>query len=278
MRPRHGLRWRLIVLALFIALAASYVWYARSETFLHGGSPMGLTYGVIALFLMLLLLSFGIRKRSYRSRFGTMEGWLQSHIWLGIFSLAVILAHTGFRFQDRVAVALMLVIAGIVISGIVGAVLYKTVPRALTEVESNLTIPEISEQINQLSRSMARIASGHSATFQRVYESLIRDIRPRSLGGWRLLLGGGRSLRADEKTGDWAKQLSLVGRDEQPDLRQLLVLSRQQKELHFRLLAQQRYRNILDFWLYVHIPLSIAMIVLLVAHVVGALYYGRILR
>lgn len=264
------------MLALFIALAASYVVYARSETFLHGGSTWGLIYGTIALFLMLLLLAFGIRKRSYRSRIGTMEGWLQSHIWLGIFSLAVILAHTGFRFEDRVAVALMIVIIGIVLSGIFGAVLYKTVPRALTEVESNLTIPEISEQINQLSRSMARIASSHSETFQRVYESLIREIRPRPLGGWRLLLGGGRRLRSDEKAGDWAKMLSLVERGEQADLRQLLVLSRQQKELHFRLLAQQRYRNILDFWLYIHIPLSIAMIVLLIAHVAGAFYYGRI--
>jgi hypothetical protein len=226
---------------------------------------------------MLLLLSFGIRKRAYRSRLGTMEGWLQSHIWLGILSLFVILAHTGFRFQDRVAVTLMVVISGVIATGIVGAILYKTVPRALTEVESNLTIQEISEQINQLSRSMARIASGRSETFQRIYSALIRDIRPRLLGGWRLLYGG-RSLRAEEKSGEWSKLLSRVSRDEQPDLRQLLVLSRQQKELHFRLLAQQRYRNILDFWLYVHIPLSIAMIVLLIAHVGGAFYYGRIFQ
>ena len=37
-----------------------------------------------------------------------------------------------------------------------------------------------------------------------------------------------------------------VGRDEQADLRQLLVLSRQHKELHIRLIAQQRYKNLLD--------------------------------
>jgi hypothetical protein len=239
---------------------------------------MGLIYGFAALFLMLVLLFFGIRKRWYRSRWGTVEGWLQGHIWLGILSLFVILAHTGFRFQDRVAVTLMVVIGGVVASGVVGAILYKTVPRMLTDVESNLTIEELSEQINQLSRSMARIASGHSATFQRLHEGLLREIRPRPLAGWKLLFGGRHRLRRDVEPGEWSKLLGIVTREEQQDLRQLLVLSRQQKELHFRLLAQQRYRNVLDFWLYVHVPLSIGMIVLLAAHLWGAFYYGRIFR
>jgi hypothetical protein len=33
----------------------------------------------------------------------------------------------------------------------------------LTEVESELTVEEIADQLNQLARSMARIASGRSA-------------------------------------------------------------------------------------------------------------------
>ena len=41
-------------------------------------------------------------------------------------------------------------VAIVVLSGVLGAILYITVPRLLTEVESNLTIVEISEQLNQL--------------------------------------------------------------------------------------------------------------------------------
>lgn len=261
---------------LFLALIASYLWYVRREPFPHGGTAFGIIYGVVALFLMLLLLFFGIRKRWYRSTFGKLENWLQSHIWLGIFSLFVILAHTGFRFQDKVAVALLVVISIVVLSGIVGALLYKTVPRVLTDVESNLTAAEISEQLNQMLRSMARIASGKSAPFQRIHAGLVREARPGFLAGWTLLFRSVRLRRSAEREADLSRLVGLVEPDEQQDLRQLLVISRQQNELRMRLLAQQRYRNILDFWLFIHIPFSLAMIVLLVAHIVAAFYYSRI--
>ena len=77
-----------------------------------------------------------------------------------------------------------------------------------------------------------------------------------------------------DKPGDWTGLVGMVEKSEQDELRQLLVASRQQKELHLRLVYQQRYRNILDFWLYLHIPLSVAMIVLIFAHVWGVFYYG----
>jgi hypothetical protein len=66
-----------------------------------------------------------------------------------------------------------------------------------------------------------------------------------------------------------------VGPAEQADLRQLLVLSRQREELRRRLLDQQRYKNLLDVWLYLHVPLSIALVALVVAHVVAVLYYWQ---
>jgi len=269
--PRYGLRWRIIALLLTIGLVASFLWYRSSEPFTHGGTSLGLIYGFSALFLMFFLIYFGIRKRAYRSRFGTLQEWLHAHIWLGLFSFLVIVAHTGFRFQDKIAVALFVVISLVIATGIFGAVLYKTVPRELTEIQSNLTGQEISDQLNQLSKSMARLASGKSSPFQRIYYSLQREALPGFLAGWKLVFTGGR--RSD-KAGDWTGLVGMVEKSEQDELRQLLVASRQQKELHLRLVYQQRYRNILDFWLYMHLPLSVAMIVLIVAHVFGVFYYG----
>jgi len=269
--PRYGLRWRIIALLLTIGLVASFLWYRASEPFTHGGTSLGLIYGFSALFLMFFLIYFGIRKRAYRSRFGTLQEWLHAHIWLGLFSFFVIVAHTGFRFQDKIAVALFVVISLVIATGIFGAILYKTVPRELTEIQSNLTGQEISDQLNQLSKSMARLASGKSSPFQRIYYSLQREALPGFLAGWKLVFTGGR--RSD-KAGDWTGLVGMVEKSEQDELRQLLVASRQQKELHLRLVYQQRYRNILDFWLYMHLPLSVAMLVLIVAHVFGVFYYG----
>ncbi len=258
---------------LLLAAVGSYFGYARRE-YMHGGSRWGLVYGTVGFLLCYLLAFFGIRKRWYRSTFGTIEQWMQSHIYLGILVLVVLLLHTGGRFNDNVAVATLILVAIVVASGVLGAILYVTVPRMLTEVESNLTIEEISEQLNQLGKQMARIASGHSAPFQRIFDQLIREGKPGMLAGWRLLFF--RMRRGKAPSGDWANLLGLVQKDEQDELRQLLVVSRQRKELLIRLVLQQRYKNILESWLYIHIPFTIALLVLAIVHVVAVFYYGRV--
>ena len=271
---RSGILWRRIFLLLLIAVVGTYFYNARLE-FPHGGSPLGLTFGTIGYALILLLAFFGIRKRWYRSRFGTLEQWLQSHIYLGILAMIILLFHTGGRFNDKIAVATLILVAIVVGSGIVGAVLYVTIPRLLTEVESELTVDEISDQLNQLAKQMARIASGRSEPFQRIYNSLIEESMPGWLGGWRLLVSRLARKKATKQT-DLSKMLSLVPRDEEVELRQLLVVSRQRKELLIRLLFQQRYKNILEAWLYVHVPFTIALLVLALVHIVAAFYYRRI--
>lgn len=269
---RSGVAWRRIFVVLLAGVTASYIWdYQREYT--HGGSQMGLAYGVAGTLLILLLAFFGIRKRWYRSTFGTLEQWMQSHIYLGVLALVILLFHSGGRFNDAVAVTTLILVAVVVVSGIFGAILYVTVPRLLTEVESNLTVEEISDQLNQLARSMARIASGKSAPFQRIYDELIRESLPRWLAGWRLLY---TRRRRQEGVGDWSRLIALVAKDEQDDLRQMLVLSRQRKELLIRLVYQQRYKNILESWLYIHVPFTIALLLFAAVHIVAVFYYRRV--
>ncbi|MBV8547244.1 MAG: hypothetical protein JO093_07695 [Acidobacteria bacterium] len=270
---RSGVLWRRIFFLLLIASTASFVSYVQHE-FPHGGSRWGVIYGSVGFVLCFLLAFFGVRKRWYRSTFGTVEQWMQSHIYLGVFVLIILLFHAGGRFGDKVAVATLVLVAIVVLSGILGAILYITVPRLLTEVESNLTVDEVSEQINQLGKQMARISSGRSAPFQRIYEQLIRELSPGWLAGWRLLFS--RMRRGKAPLADWTNLLSLVQKDEQEELRQLLVVSRQRKELLIRLMYQQRYKNILEFWLYIHVPFTILLLLFAILHVAAVFYYGRI--
>jgi hypothetical protein len=272
--PRSGVLWRRIFAVLLIALTASYYWYSRRE-FPHGGSRWGLGYGVAASALILLLAFFGIRKRWYRSRFGTLENWLQSHIYLGVLVLVILLFHTGGRFNDKIAVTTFVLAAIVIGSGIVGAILYVTVPRLLTEVESNLSPDDISDQLNQLAKQMARMASGRSGPFQRIYAELIRETTPGWLAGWRLLFTKHRQKKL-QAASDWTTLLGIVPKDEQDDLRQMLVVSRQRKELLLRLVYYQRYKNFLEGWLYVHIPFTIALLVFAVVHIAAVFYYGQV--
>ena len=250
-------------------LAVSYVVYARRET-PHGGSLVGIVYGSLALALVLLLVFFGVRKRWHRSRLGRLESWCQSHVYLGLLVVAVALCHSGFRFEDRVASAAFWTMTAVAASGLAGALLYTVVPLLLTRVEGGLLPEELGRQANQLAQSMARMASGRSPALQGIAGELLAGERPGWLAGWRLLLQP-RPAAAVERP--WARWLSEVPAAERDDLQQLLVLSRQRRELVLALVQQQRYRNVLAAWLLVHVPLSFALLVVLAAHLWGALRY-----
>src|SRR6266446_3909201 len=114
--PRSGPLWRRIFLVLLIAVVATYYWYARGGEFPHGGSTIGIAYGIAGSALIVLLALFGVRKRAYRSTFGTLEQWMQSHIYLGILALVILVFHAGGRFNDKVAVATLILVAIVVAS------------------------------------------------------------------------------------------------------------------------------------------------------------------
>jgi hypothetical protein len=270
-------RWRRLTSAALLVLAASYVWYARLDD-PHGGSALGIAYGVAAAVLLLVLLFLGVRKRWHTSRLGRLESWCQSHVYLGVLAVGIVLCHSGFRFGDRVAVGALLVLVAVALSGLVGAVLYTAVPLLLTGVETNLAPEEMSRQVNQLGGAMARLAAGRSPALEEIARGLLGEERPGRLAGWRLLLRPPRAPgpgRGGEPTqGAWARWLPEVPPAEQPELQQLLVLARQRRELHQALVRQQRYRNLLAVWLYLHVPLSVLLLLALAAHLWGALRYA----
>ncbi len=173
------------------------------------------------------------------------------------------------------AVAAFAILLIVVASGFWGAVVYTGAPRRLTEVEGDLPPAAIAEQLDQLGRTMARLAAGRSAPFQKVCTDLLAELVPARLAGWKLLFGRERRKGSDAAA-PWAAELRHVPAGEQEELRQLLVLSRQRRELHQRLLAQQRYRNQLEVWLYLHLPLSLALVALVAAHLIAVLFFSKL--
>jgi hypothetical protein len=267
---RESRRWRWITLLAAVILLGVY-WRFAGEGYAHGGSSMGLLLGALALLLTLVLLFLGVRKRWHKFRVGTLQTWTQSHLYLGLFVLLAALLHTGFRFEDRVAVAALVAMIAVVVTGVIGAVLYSVVPFLLTGVETSLSLDEASEEINQLTRSMSRLASGRSPQLQELTRQLLAPARPGPLAGWRLILGASHRGREDES---WSERLPDLPPADEQALRQILVLRRQYRELQQSFVAQQRYRNLLALWLYLHVPLCAALMLLLLAHLVGVAFFS----
>jgi hypothetical protein len=272
----ESVRWRNVALGLAAMVVLSYFAVRAAAgrfAFSHGGSGFGLVTGVLAFVLVLVLLFFGVRKRLYASRrLGRLEVWLQTHVWFGLLSLVLVLFHSGFRFHDKMAVAALVALVLVVATGVWGALLYTTVPRVLTEVSTNVPPEETRDELHALERSMERLTEGRSRLLEKVHRRLVDDARPGPLAGWRLLLTRPRKLREAPSAGLTA-QLKGVEEADREALRELLELSRRHKELHQRLVLEKRYENLLRAWLFLHVPLSLALLVLMVAHAVAAVYY-----
>jgi hypothetical protein len=232
---------------------------------------MGILYGVAGFIIVLVLMYFGVRKRSYKSSLGTLQGWLNAHIYLGILVFFIILFHSGFRFQDRVAVAALILLTLVFLSGVVGTILYTQVPPLLIDVESKLTAQQISDQINQLGQVIMRLAAGKSRAFQDFSASVLRKERPKYLAGWHLIAFGA-STRGKTSETPLSSDLERIPLAERSDFAQLLALENQIKELHGSLIKKQRYVNTMAVWLYIHVPLSFAMLMAVIAHI-GAFFY-----
>ena len=79
--------WLYIILGAIAISAIVYVPYARSVT-PGGGTGIGLTFGVLALSLMIFAALLSVRKRFPVIRIGRARLWLKAHLWLGFSRVA----------------------------------------------------------------------------------------------------------------------------------------------------------------------------------------------
>lgn len=301
--------WRRMAYWALGVLVLSYVWYAWRE-FPHGGSPLGLLYGSLGFLIILVLTYFGIRKRSYlsptrrllialglikhphpsirskaaktdgpppraaRDDRNTVQSWLHAHIYLGLLVLVVILFHSGFRFHDKVAVTALILLIIVVLSGLVGAIIYTMVPPLFVTVQSSISADKIVEDMHKVAERMADIASGKSQEFQKIHEELVHTERPGPAAGWKIMSRSFIKKRAEEMSSASVEDyINRIPGDEHAELTRLYMLGHELKGLNNQLIQKQRYVNIMAAWLYVHVPLTFAMLVAVAVHITGFLYY-----
>jgi hypothetical protein len=108
-------------------------------TYLSPKSGVGYAIGIVGGVMVLLQLLYALRKRIRSMRFmGTVAGWFQAHMMLGIAAPVCILIHCGFSLgatNSNIALFSMLTVAG---SGIFGRYFYSKVHRGLYGRKANL--------------------------------------------------------------------------------------------------------------------------------------------
>ncbi|MBI4640812.1 MAG: hypothetical protein HY731_08965, partial [Candidatus Tectomicrobia bacterium] len=203
-----------------------------------------------------------------------LQGWLSFHIYTGVLVLLIIPMHAGFRFSANVHTLAFVLLAIVVVSGIVGASLYLVVPKRFSQLGAELGYEEADKEIKTIISRMRSLCEEKSAVFVQKCEEEMRRRAPTKHQGWQLIFKGEENslstLTQREKLIDYLEQ---VPEAEREDFRHFAVLATQKEELENRFLSQMRLQNILEAWLYIHLPVSIAMIVTVAIHLIVVFYY-----
>jgi len=300
----------LVIFAVFTALYLADAAHAPSGP--RGGSALGLTFGAIGFGFMIFAALLGARKRVPTWRVGRAQAWMRGHLWLGLLSLPVILFHGGFHFGGTLTRVLMWLLMITVASGVLGAGLQHYVPRVMTtDVKLETIYDEIgnvrkllreeadravetvcgtlgidkssSEEVLRAgglsaARSMSAMSSGGAvaAAAETVVltEEECAPLRKFYLSEMRPFLEepkqrGSRLGDADRAHGAFSGLRTLMPQGAQAALQDLEDICDEARQL----VRQEQLHHLLHGWLLVHIPLSLALILLGAVHAVMALRY-----
>ena len=275
--------WAMLSIVALTLLAGLYGWYCMASTDgPRGGSLPGLAFGILAAALMIFAGLLAARKKMRRCQVGAAAWWLKGHIWLSLLSLPAALFHTGFRFGGLLEQGLMWIYLVVMVSGVIGLLIQQYVPRLM-----KVTLPEqaIFEQLPVVTRGLRETADDHvtgvcGSLFADPEEEKIEGFEPQRilrsfyLKTARPFLGedvpeGSPLLNPTQSQGVFAQ----LGEALPEQMSTAVQAVEQVIDERRQLIGQLKLQRWLHGWLVVHVPMSIVLLVLGVAHIVTAVYF-----
>jgi hypothetical protein len=128
-----------------------------------GGTPLGLTFGAISLSIFVFAALLGVRKKVVLWRIGNLQRWLRAHIWLTLFTIPLVILHSGFRLGGPMTTLLMVLYAIVMVSGIYGLALQHQLPRIMKE---RLPAETVYEQIPHIRAQLCAAATKMRDSFK----------------------------------------------------------------------------------------------------------------
>jgi hypothetical protein len=280
----------LIVLSVAVAVYIAYV--AHSPAGPSGGSAIGLAFGITGTICMVFAGLLGARKKVPVWRLGRAQTWMRGHLWLGLLSLPLICFHAGFRFGGLLTSVLMILLLTVVASGIFGAALQHFMPSIVTarvpmetifeQVDNirsqllaeademvdaacgppNLEIPAIA-RIMPVGTAVAPAESMGTLPLRKFYSHELRPFlrHEREHSG---------SLSSEVKASAMFEGLrTLLPANLQATINNLEQICEEERQLR----RQVTFHHWLHGWLMLHVPLSLALLLLGCAHAIMALRY-----
>ena len=261
---RHkGYRWLWIALALCGASIAGYLLIDQQPR-PNGGTWYGYTLGTIGFGLIIGLSLLGVRKRRINPGAWSLKAWTSAHVYLGLSLIVIGTLHTGFQIGWNVHTLAYVLMLLVIATGIYGIYVYATLPASLSANRKEMTRAQMLDALTAIDRQLESAAQPLGrAEADLVIDALGQDI-----------FSGGALARL---TGRYpgcatARALRGIGTGSEAAARVTALLEKRSEQLA-QIRGALRIRAMLEIWLFIHIPLTIALIAALTAHVISVFFY-----
>ncbi len=304
--------WFFVTLLLSVATVALYLWDAPNHpSGPAGNTVLGIVFGSVALAIMLFLVALGLKRRVPHWRLGSAASWMRAHIWLGLLTPLLVALHGAFKLGGTMTTVLWLLLAVVWLSGVFGLLLQQALPTMLRhsvrqetvaqqlgrELDSLILLAEgktqtMGKRIRVVTSGIVQRCVGLSlhetvpplegdALDDKAVAALVKrndpipgaepirrfyldEVRPFLRGDTRAKLN---DLSSSEAMFESVRTSSPTHLHKSVD--QLETLCQRRREL----LRQRMLMRLLMTWLFVHAPLSWALVLGSIVHGIIALRY-----
>lgn len=263
--------WLKVGSALIVSVCAVYAWHDPLGG-PNGGSWLGYTLGVLGTGLIGLLAWFGVRKRQHGRAGASLQGWLSAHVHLGLALAVIATLHTGFQLGPNVhtlAWVLMMVVIG---SGVFGMVAYLILPRIQTTNLRGRALTDVLQEVATVDVELRRASRGIEDELNHWVQH--SDGHCKVGGGLLVQLRGPRVVCANREALVAIEALVASSRHrESQSVRQILSLLSRKGRLLTQARREVQLRAWLRLWLFAHVPLTFALFVALIGHVLSVFFF-----
>jgi hypothetical protein len=253
--------WGFLILALasITALAAHIRWSANlpGYAFLSGWALLA---------VMIFLALYNGRKKIPFLPAAKSEAWLQLHIYAGYFTVLLFAIHVNFRVPDGWFEGILTILFAIVtISGFVGLFLSRVLPKRLTTRGAEVIferIPSLRTGLREEAEKLVFSDTLKSTTIAELYVRQLSAFFARPKYFWPHLVDSRAPLNAIVREIDEVRPF--VAEQERPSLEKLTELVRRKDGLDYHYALQLALR----IWLFVHLPITYALMVFSIAHII----------
>ncbi len=272
LRHKHFMFAQIATALCVVAVGVYFVTAARLDEPPNGGSWIGYTLGTISAGLIIWLACLGIRKRVITSGHYSLKAWVSAHVYLGLSLTVLATLHTGFQFGWNIHTLAYVLMMLVIVSGALGIWAYATLPARLHGNRGEVTRKQMIEQIESIDRQIHDVAQPLDRAGAEAARMTIEDTE----------LGGGFLKRLTNSYGDCRNKRALerlrsvAAAPNTPQAEALIKLEqlmKQKAEVLSLARKQMQITAFLEGWLFVHIPVTFALLAALTAHIVSVFTY-----